>query len=170
MDAVSGGDLDRVQGSAREWHKLQLAALGFVGLCGVLKGDSGRDLPTWLQTTAGALALAGLGLAGLAVLLVAPVAWPVVAVPEKTETAARRLRTGILLTVAAVGVTALSTMGNWWPNDDAGDTVVRVTTADGQACGPILASGPGWIELDLDGDRVRVPLDQLVSLSPVDSC
>ena len=46
--------------SAREWHKLQLGVLGFVGLCGVLRGDSGSGRPLWLQDLSGIAALAGL--------------------------------------------------------------------------------------------------------------
>jgi hypothetical protein len=30
----------QLQRAAREWQKLQVAALGFVGLCGMLRGDS----------------------------------------------------------------------------------------------------------------------------------
>ena len=50
----------QVHASAREWHKLQLGVLGFVGLCGVLRGDSGSGRPLWLQDLSGIAALAGL--------------------------------------------------------------------------------------------------------------
>ena len=56
--------------SAREWHKLQVAALAFVGLCGVLTGDNGTRLPMWLQTAAGVLALLALAAAAIGLLLV----------------------------------------------------------------------------------------------------
>ena len=84
----------QVLASAREWHKLQLGALGFVGLCGVLRGDSGSGRPLWLQDLSGVAALAGLVLALVAVTLVATVAFPLVAVPSKPAAAARRLRLG----------------------------------------------------------------------------
>ena len=71
----------QVHASAREWHKLQLGVLGFVGLCGVLRGDSGSGRPLWLQDLSGIAALAGLVLALVAVTLVATVAFPLVAVP-----------------------------------------------------------------------------------------
>jgi hypothetical protein len=51
--------------SAREWHKLQVAALAFVGLCGVLTGDNGTRLPIWLQSVAGVLALLALAAAAI---------------------------------------------------------------------------------------------------------
>ena len=58
--------------SAREWHKLQVAALAFVGLCGVLTGDNGTRLPMWLQTAAGVRRLrAGVSLTCVAVGLTA---------------------------------------------------------------------------------------------------
>ena len=61
--------------SARGWHGVQLAVIGFIGLCGVLQG--GRpDNPMWLQVCAGILALAALAIACLATFLVALVAWP----------------------------------------------------------------------------------------------
>ena len=75
----------QVQASAREWHKLQLGVLGFVGLCGVLRGDSGSGRPLWLQDLSGVAALAGLVLALVAVTLVATVAFPLAAVPESAS-------------------------------------------------------------------------------------
>ena len=38
-----------VRGSARGWHQLQVAVLGFVGLCGVLQRGRPEN-PMWLQT------------------------------------------------------------------------------------------------------------------------
>ena len=38
--------------SAREWHKLQLGVLGFVGLCGVLRGDPARGARCGCRTSA----------------------------------------------------------------------------------------------------------------------
>ena len=103
----------QVHASAREWHKLQLGVLGFVGLCGVLRGDSGSGRPLWLQDLSGIAALAGLVLALVAVTLVATVAFPLVAVPRNP--AARRLRLGIGVTFVAVALTALSALSMWWP-------------------------------------------------------
>jgi len=156
-----------VRDSAREWHRMQLAALAFVGLCGVLKGDAGTTLPVWLQTLAGVLILGALAVAGLGVLVVATVAWPIVARPADAETAARRLRLGIGLTFVAVALTALAATASWWP--DRGVTV-EVTTSSGSACGTLVDSAGGSVDLDVDGSRVRVPLGELVSLRVTDSC
>ena len=46
---------------------MQVGVLGFVGLCGVLRGDAGSARPLWLQDLSGIAALAGLMLAILAV-------------------------------------------------------------------------------------------------------
>jgi hypothetical protein len=165
----------QVHESAREWHKLQLAVLGFVGLCGVLRGDSGSGRPLWLQDLSGVAALAGLVLALVAVTLVATVAFPLVAVPSKPAAAARRLRLGIGVTFVAVALTALSALSMWWPDpagkqvDRAGDHVT-VTTSSSSACGTVLDSASGWLDLEVKGERVRVPLNRLVSIKPVDAC
>lgn len=154
--------------SAREWHKLQVAALAFVGLCGVLTGDSGTRLPNWLQLTAGVLALLALAAAAIGLLLVAVVAWPL-GVPTDATAGARRLRAGVGITCSAVGLTALSASSNWWPQSDA-DRPVQVSTSSGTVCGPVVDSAPGWIELGVGDAVVRVNLADLVSLRPTQSC
>lgn len=61
--------------SARGWHGVQLAALAFIGLCGVLS-DSDPEVPRSVQLAAGVLALVALALACAATFVVATVAWP----------------------------------------------------------------------------------------------
>jgi hypothetical protein len=100
----------RLQDSAREWQKLQLAALGFVGLCGVLRGDAGSARPLWLQDLSGIAALAGLVLAILAVTMLATVANPLTTRPMSVPAASRRLSGGIVITFVVVGLTALSAL------------------------------------------------------------
>lgn len=159
---------DALSASAREWHKLQLGALAFVGLCGVLTGDSGTRLPIMLQSVAGVLALLALAVAALGLLLVAVVAWPLGA-PVDPAAGARRLRAGVLLTCVAVGLTALSASSNWWPQSGA-ERPVQVNTSSGTACGQIVDSATGWIDLDVRGTVVRVDLAEVVSLQPTESC
>lgn len=174
MDDPPGQDqrhvsADALSTSAREWHKLQLAALGFVGLCGVLTGDSGTRLPMWLQVVAGVLSLVALATAALGLLLVAVVAWPLGA-PADRATGTRRLRAGVLLTCVAVGLTALSASSNWWPQSGA-ERPVRVNTTDGaSACGSFVDSAAGWIDLDVRDTVVRVDLVDLVAVEPTESC
>ena len=159
---------DALTASAREWHKLQVAALAFVGLCGVLTGDNGTRLPMWLQTAAGVLALLALAAAAIGLLLVAVVAWPL-GVPTEPAAGARRLRGGVILTCVAVGLTALSASSNWWPQS-AADRPVQVSTSSGTVCGPVVDSAAGWIELGVGDAVVRVDLADLVSLRTTESC
>ena len=154
--------------SAREWHKLQVAALAFVGLCGVLTGDNGTRLPLWLQSVAGVLALLALAAAALGLLLVAVVAWPLGVSPDPGA-GVRRLRAGVAFTCVAVGLTALSASSNWWPAFDA-DRMVEVSTSSGTACGTVVDSAAGWIDLGVADGVVRVDLADLVSLRTTDSC
>jgi hypothetical protein len=62
----------------------------------------------------------------------------------------------------------------WWP-DRAGKQVdrasdqVTVTTSSGSAC-TVLDSASGSLDLEVNGERVRVPLNRLVSIRPVDDC
>ena len=165
----------RVQESAREWSKLQLGALGFVGICGVLRGDAGSGRPLWLQDLSGIAALAGLVLALLAVTLVGTSAFPLAAAPANPTTAARRLRVGIAVTFVAVACTALSAMTMWWPDRGSAKAanaaeMVTVTTSSGSACGTVLDSAGGSVDLEVNGERVRLPLNRLQSIKPVDAC
>ena len=134
----------------------------------MLTGDAGTRLPMWLQTVAGVLALLALAVASIAILLVALVAWPLGEPPDPT-TGAHRLRTGVILTGVAVGLTALSASSNWWPQSSA-ERPVRVSTSSGTACGQVVDSAAGWIDLDVRGTVVRVDLADLVSLWPTESC
>jgi hypothetical protein len=156
-----------VRDSARGWHQIQLAVLGFVGLCGVLQRGQ-PDSPIWLQTIAGLLIIAALATALVAVFIVGRVAWPPAGVSARP---ARQLRTGILLTFVAVGMVALGTTSMWWP--DSGDTgeQVRIQTADGRAwCGRLAAARDGTVGVQTQEGAVIVALGDVAVLQPVDSC
>jgi hypothetical protein len=173
-----------LRASAKGWHGVQLAVLGFIGLCGVLQGASPSD-PHWLQVLAGVLVLASLVLACTATVLVATAAWPVSEgpvsegtgdasgqVPDEVHRTARRLRSGIGLTFVAVVVLAVAATSSWWPTsaDAASSPSVEVSTNQGSACGELRDDGPGAVTIaTADGD-VTVPLPQLVSLRPVSGC
>lgn len=65
-----------LRSSARGWHGVQVAVIGFIGLCGFLQ-DGRPDNPVWLQVFAGILALAARSCSAcVATFLVARVAWP----------------------------------------------------------------------------------------------
>jgi hypothetical protein len=167
----------RVQDSAREWQKLQMGVLGFVGLCGVLQGGGGGEStrPHWVAELGGIAALAGLVVAILGVTIVASVAHPFSARPAAPAVAARRLRAGVVITFVAAAVTALAALTWWWPPAADGAAAeppgqVTVTTASGAACGTVVGSGSGALQLDVAGKRVSVPFERLVSITPVRDC
>ena len=173
-------DVDQLRTSARGWHGVQLAVLGFIGLCGALQSGSDGSGPGWLQRLAAVLVLAALATACLATVLVASEAWPVYA-GRRTDPATsgtdaeirrggRHLRTGIALTFLAVVLVALATSSSWWPKADPGSDLVEVSTTQGTFCGTLTASDVGSVSLDVAGRSVVVPFDRVAGLRPVASC
>lgn len=156
-----------VRDSARGWHQIQIAVLGFIGLCGVLQ--RGRpDNPMWLQTLAGLLIVGALLTALVAIFVVGRVAWPPAGPPPRP---AQRLRTGILLTVVAVGMLALGTVSMWWPEDGEKGARVEIQATDGRAwCGRLTAAGAGAVSVQTDAGPVVVALRNVAALQPVESC
>lgn len=156
-----------VRGSARGWHQLQVAVLGFIGLCGVLQRGQPEN-PMWLQTLAALLIVGALVIAIAAIFVVGRVAWPPAAPPPD---AARRLRTGIRLTILAVAVLALGTASMWWPKNAGHGARVSVQAADGRAwCGRLTATQGGAVAVETDTGPVVVALANIAALEPVDTC
>jgi hypothetical protein len=165
----------QLRDSAREWHKIQVGVFGFVGLCGVLRDDSGPARPLWLQNLSGVAALAALIFAILAVTIIASIAYPLTVRPTSAAGGARRLHLGIVVTFIAVALTAGSALSMWWPEGNGKPMAsqpqqVTVTTGSGSACGTVVDSAHGAVDLDIKGERVRVPLDRLVSINLVGKC
>jgi hypothetical protein len=165
-----------LQASARGWQQLQVGVLGFVGVCGLFSGDASAARPPWLQDISGGVAVTGLVASLIAVVVIASVAHPFSARPMTVAAAARRLRSGIIITFVAVALTALAALSWWWPqhretaDPPAPPQRVAVATATGSACGDLVESGSGAIVLDTDGKQVRVPLSRLSSIEVVDKC
>jgi hypothetical protein len=168
--------LDELRASARGWHGLQLAIIGFIGFCGVLQ-DGRPDNPEWLQVWAGILALTALVLACLATFLVGRVAWPLYggrarAVADEgaeLERDGRRLRTGLVLTFVALAVLALGTASGWWPQDEGeggGDVVAVQGTSGERWCGALGESDPGTLSVG----SVTVSIQEVAVVAPADSC
>jgi lysylphosphatidylglycerol synthetase-like protein (DUF2156 family) len=173
--------IGELRASARGWHGVQLAVLGFIGLCGVLQKNAGSSKPDWLQALAGLLALVAFAVACVATVLVALAAWPVYAAhpgtqDEESEVAgtSRRLRTGITLTYVAVAVLALAASSGWWPAGSGGSqagSAVEVNTRAGALCGALAApSQPGTLAVSSQGRVVELALSDVESLKPVESC
>jgi hypothetical protein len=172
-----------LRASAKGWHGVQLAVLGFIGLCGVLQGAAGKDGPHWLQVLAGLLVLLALALACTATALVATAAWPVHEIEDGAaagsddtvlHNTARRLRTGITITFVAVVLLALGATSSWWPkggqSSGGGPTQVEVTTSQGAVCGTLEEGEPGTITVASGGRPVAVPAADVVRLRPVTAC
>lgn len=181
--AGSGGDsLDRLAASAAGWHRIQLAVLGFIGFCGILWDSGGSAAPAVVQRLAGVLVALAFILACTAIFLVGRVAYPFRAPAQDTGPAreptiagrTRRLRTGIRITYLAVGVLVVATLSSWWPPaaPDNGQVTgaVGVRAATGQEwCGHLI-DGPRGVGLATTDGPVRISLDEVVSVRPVQGC
>jgi hypothetical protein len=179
----SASRLVELRASAKGWHGVQLAVLGFIGLCGVLQGAAGQSGPHWLQVLAGLLVLLALALACTATALVATAAWPVheiedgvaagVSADNLLHHTASRLRLGIMITFLAVVVLAVGATSSWWPEETAsigGASLVEITTNQGAACGTLQDGDPGTITISNGGQQVVVPAESVVRLRPVTTC
>jgi hypothetical protein len=153
--------------SARGWHQIQLAVLGFVGLCGVLQRGRPEN-PMWLQTLVGLLVVGALLTALAAIFIVARVAWPPAGVPARS---AGHLRAGIALTFVAVGMLALGGASMWWPENRQTGENVEIHAADGRAWYGRLTTGrDGALSVQTDAGAVVLALRDVAALRPVDSC
>jgi len=158
---------------------VQLAVLGFIGLCGVLQGDAGNEDPRWLQVLAGLLVLFALVVACTATALVASAAWPVYGSsapstvdPDEHEIrrTSRRLRAGIALTFVAVTALALGAASSWWPAEGRQRGAVEVTTSGGVLCGTLQGGQAGGLVVDVGGRPVLVQMADITQLRPLDNC
>jgi hypothetical protein len=166
--------LEELRVSARGWHGVQLAVIGFIGLCGVLQG--GRpDNPMWLQVLSVLLLFSALALACAATYLVARVAWPLYgARHEVTDEAAevarsgRRIKQGLVLTFTAVALLAVATASGWWPQplEDGGAQVTVEARSGERLCGSLGQASPGSLSVDVDGRPVVVSLDNVATIAP----
>ncbi|MCL2395565.1 MAG: hypothetical protein FWC87_12880 [Acidimicrobiaceae bacterium] len=95
-----------------------MAVLGFIGICGVLRGSS--TLKSAVQVTAAILAVGAFAVACLAIFTVGRVAYPVDTIERDggkgpVELAYRQLHTGIRLTVVALILIVVAALSGWWP-------------------------------------------------------
>jgi hypothetical protein len=184
--AAASDRLAELRSSAKGWHGIQLAALGFIGLCGVIQTGDASD-PWALQVLAGVLVLVAFCLACAGIVLVGRAAWPLygprAAEPPATSgddaavaATSRQLTRGLLLTFLSVAALALATATAWWPHAESSGAgaagSIRVQTNDGRAaCGALAASPqPGTLRVITAAQPVDVSLDAVASLVPVDRC
>ena len=165
---------DQLRSSARGWHGVQLAVIGFIGFCGVVK-DARPDNPVWLQQLAGILAVAALVAACAGTFQVARVAWPLYGARAHAslEHDGRRLRQGLALTFLALAMLATGTATSWWPQDSGGGAAAQVSVegANGQTvCGELAEGDNGTLRILVDGGPVDVALQNVAAIRPVSGC
>jgi hypothetical protein len=167
-----GDQLERLSASARGWHTIQMAVLGFIGICGILRTTS-SPAPRVVQWLAAALAVAALAAACMAIFTVGRVAYPVGDAPDGDRAVAggtARLRTGIRLTVTALILAVIAALSGWWPSP-ASNPAVAVTGTTGQAwCGPLVSGPADAISVRTATGIIAVPTQAIAQVSPVGHC
>ena len=167
-----GDRLERLSASARGWHTIQMAVLGFIGICGILRTTS-STAPRAVQWLAAALAVAALAVACMAIFTVGRVAYPVGDALEADRAVAggtARLRAGIQLTIIALILVVIAALSGWWPSP-ASNPAVAVTGTTGQAwCGPLVSGPANAISVRTASGTIAVPTQVIAQVSPVGRC
>lgn len=171
--AAPVGRMDKLAGSARGWHTIQVAVLGFIGICGVLRTSS-SPAPRVVQWLAAALAVAALAAACAAIFSVGRVAYPVGDAADEASAvagAAARLRAGIRLTIVALILAVIAALSGWWPAPSSSTGAVAVTATSGQAwCGPLVSGPAGAVSVRTTEGVVNVPAQAIARIRPVAQC
>ena len=172
---VPADRLEELSASARGWHTIQMAVLGFIGICGVLRTTS-SPAPRAVQWLAAALAVAALAAACAAIFAVGRVAYPV---SDSTDGAgaglsaagaAVRLRNGIRLTIVALVLAVIAALSGWWPSADAA-AAVAVTSASGQVwCGPLVSGPAGAVSVRTTNGVITVAAQDIAHVRPAGQC
>jgi hypothetical protein len=172
--AAPGDRLESLSASARGWHTIQMAVLGFIGICGILRTTS-SSAPRAIQWLAGALAVAALAVACMAVFTVGRVAYPVSDALDGDRAVVggtARLRSGIRLTIVALILAVIAALSGWWPSPASNSNpAVAVTGNTGQAwCGPLVSGPADAISVRTANGIVVVPTQAIAQVSPVAHC
>jgi hypothetical protein len=177
--AAPADRLDKLSASARGWHTIQMAVLGFIGICGVLRTAS-STAPRAVQWLAAALAVAALAAACVAVFTVGRVAYPVSDATDGASAVpaagAARLRAGIRLTIVALILAVIAALSGWWPAASASASAsataaVAVTATSGQAwCGPLVSGPAGAVSVRTANGVITVPAQAIAQVRPVAQC
>ena len=166
---------EELSASARGWHTIQMAVLGFIGICGVLRTTGSSPAPRAVEWLAAALAVAALVAACLAVFTVGRVAYPVSTATgdagvSPDAAGAARLRAGIRLTIVALILAVLAGLSGWWPSAAAA-TATAITGTTGQAwCGQLVDGPTGAISVRTANGVIAVPAQAIAQVRPVAAC
>jgi hypothetical protein len=173
--AEPGDPMERLSVAARGWHTIQMAVLGFIGICGVLRTAS-SSTPSVVQVLAGILAVAALAVACLAILTVGRVAYPLNIATDnrggehQVAQAGRRLQTGIRLTILALLLIVIAALSGWWPKT-SDTTKVAISDATGRTwCGQLVSGPEGTVGVNTPQGVVAISAQIIVQLRPVANC
>ena len=170
--AAPADRLEKLSSSARGWHTIQMAVLGFIGICGILRTAS-SPAPRAVQWLAAALAVAALAAACVAIFTVGRVAYPVSDAADGASAVpgtAARLRAGIRLTIVALILAVIAALSGWWPAAST-TAAVAVTATSGQAwCGPLVSGPASAISVRTAQGVVTVPAQAIAQVRPVSQC
>lgn len=162
---------DSLIDSAKGWHSIQMAVLGFIGLCGVLRMGETPAGPDWLSWWSTAMSILAFVCALMSMWMVGSIAFPLYGGGEPSQAGAGRLRGGIRMTFIAMILMVLASLAGWWP-EGAGEDTVEVRNASGaSACGSWVDGAPaGSLWLRTAEGVVTVNLRQVADMRPVSSC
>jgi hypothetical protein len=157
--------------SAKGWHNIQMAVMGFIGLCGVLRMGETPAGPEWLSWGSMGMSVAAFVASLISMWMVGGVAFPLYGGEQMPANAPGRLKGGIGMTFAAIVMMALAALGGWWPSS-AGGNNVQVSDAGGNtACGELVQGAPsGSMWLQTGEGRVTVGLKNVAEIRQVASC
>lgn len=168
---------DQMINSAKGWHSIQLAVMGFLGLCGVLRVGEEPAGPEWLAMWSTGMAILSFVASLLSMWMVGGVAFPTYSGEEMPASAPGRLKAGIGMTFVAVIMAVLGAADGWWPASQeaaggatAGQMEVRDSSGN-VACGKVAEGArPGAMWLETDKGRVTVTISTIATMRPVSSC
>ena len=169
--------MDKLSETARGWHTVQMAVLGFVGICGILHTADGT-VPHGIQLIAAVLAGGAFVLGLVGILTVGRVAYPLDSAHTEADLVRRvaQLRGGIRTTVVALALVVVAALSGWWPHstDSAAATAsvsVSVSDANGRTwCGTLVPGPDSAVSLQTAHGVVAVPSDSIATIASVSTC
>jgi len=160
--------------SAKGWHNIQLAVMGFIGLCGVLRMGNTPNGPEWLGWWSAGMVILAFVSSLLSMWMVGSVAFPLYNFggdAQMPDGAPQRLRGGIRMTFVSILLMVLAGLTGWWPAG-GGDNKVQVSDANGtSACGAWVEGAPaGSIWLRTSDGVVTINIRAIAQMNKVSSC